>query len=451
MDESTEQPQVPRVPGVRYRTVKRFRTEIVTIDGISETRQVPYDVLEPMPPRDLDGSLLRGVTSVAIGVTVLAICGTTASIGGLLSGLVPATIAFGIAVVFDVSWLTCIAVEWLERFDRKRAAAPRAAGWMSLLISMAAIVEFGRQHGQVEAGVVGAFVPLLSKGLWWLVMRHHSVELSEAVAFWLARRRETNAATSALAGELRRLDAYDAYARAVYGTGTTARATAITTASPEEPAAGHVAGGIVGPVAPVAAVTPGFVAPGHTVAADGVAPGPVAPVAAGHLAAGHTVATHVVAPVNVAPVAGDRGVAAHHINGVAAAHVAAGHTVSPDVAVSGHAVPTVSAQVTAPPAPPAPPVSGQPEDTTDTPVVGMSEHTDNADPVSNVRQIGSPSVTGIIRLVLAETPQISNKDLTDRVAEVHGLTAQLGSTVGRLRLRIEREMAGKPENKRTAK
>ncbi|MEU0186302.1 hypothetical protein ABZ312_34840 [Streptomyces sp. NPDC006207] len=51
MTETPDQRQ-PHVPGVKYRLVRRFRPETTVIDGVSETRDVPYDTWEPVPPRD---------------------------------------------------------------------------------------------------------------------------------------------------------------------------------------------------------------------------------------------------------------------------------------------------------------------------------------------------------------------------------------------------------------
>lgn len=207
----------PRVPGVRYRKVTRFRLETTVINGEPEAREVPSCHWEPVPPRDWDDIIVRGVTCIAVGVTVLTIAGTTAAIGGLLHRVVPAAVSYGTALVFDLTWLASIGMEHVERWHPQRARAARIAGWVALLISMGSIVAFGGVMEQWAAGSVAAAVPLLSKGLWWLVLRTYSVPLSEGVAFWLSRRREKIHATMAVAGEIRRLDKHRAYLRAVYG------------------------------------------------------------------------------------------------------------------------------------------------------------------------------------------------------------------------------------------
>ncbi|MBA0053477.1 hypothetical protein E0L36_22135 [Streptomyces sp. AJS327] len=207
----------PRIPGVRYRKETRCREEVVEIDGQPEPRTVEYTVWVPVPPRDWDRIIVNALTCAAIIVTLLAVTGTTAGIGTLLAALIPAFIAYGVALIFDVVWLACVAVEWLERLDPARAKAARTAGWVSLGISMGAVIAFGHHYNETVAGVVGSMVSLLAKGLWVFVLRYHAVPLSDSVAFWLNRRRQKAAASLALAKQMRRLDAYDAYMAAAFG------------------------------------------------------------------------------------------------------------------------------------------------------------------------------------------------------------------------------------------
>ncbi|MFG2225367.1 hypothetical protein [Streptomyces sp. NPDC048644] len=218
----------PRVPGVRYKKVTRYRTETTTIDGQSETRQVAYPAWDPVPPRDLDDLVLRAVTGTAIGVTALSVAGTTASVGGLLGHLVPSPVAYSVALVFDAVWLACLGVEWLERLDPQRAAPARRAGWVALLVSMGAVVSYGVTLHQPVAGGAGAAVGLLAKGLWWLVLRHYAVPLSPGVAHWLSSKQEKAIARRVVAQRMRRLDREDAYLRAAFPE-TAGAASAITT------------------------------------------------------------------------------------------------------------------------------------------------------------------------------------------------------------------------------
>src|SRR4051812_36978425 len=99
MFQTPETPQ-PRQPGVRYRKVTREREERTVIDGRASMRRVPYTTYVALPPRDWDEIIRRGVTGVAIVVTVLAAAGTTASIGGLLSRMLHPAVAYAVGVVF---------------------------------------------------------------------------------------------------------------------------------------------------------------------------------------------------------------------------------------------------------------------------------------------------------------------------------------------------------------
>jgi hypothetical protein len=207
----------PRIPGVHYRKAKRYRSETVTINGRSVPRDVPVTIWEPQPPRDWDEIIMRAATGAAAGATVLSIAGTTAAIGALLARTLPAEIAFTVAGVFDVIWLACLAVEWLDRHDPRRARPAKYCGWGALVFAMGAVASYGVTLGQEAAGAVGAAVCLLAKGLWWLVLRHQSVQLGDATRYWLAQQREELAAQAALAGQLRRLDRRAAYLRAAYG------------------------------------------------------------------------------------------------------------------------------------------------------------------------------------------------------------------------------------------
>lgn len=139
MDEATEQ----RIPGVKYRKVRLHRTETTVIDGVPSTRRVPYDGWEPVPPREWDDLILRGVTGVAIGFTAVAVAGGTASLGGLLDPLVPSLVAYGMGSVFAVAWMFCLAIEWLNRTAPDRARPARIAGWFFLLLSMCAVAAYG--------------------------------------------------------------------------------------------------------------------------------------------------------------------------------------------------------------------------------------------------------------------------------------------------------------------
>lgn len=175
-----------RIPGVKYREVTRTRLETTTINGISESREVPYTVLEPVPPRDWDALVVRGVTFFAVLVTLLAAVATTAAVGGLLDKVIPAAFAYGAGVLFTGSWLICLGVQWLERRDPRRALPASVAGWGALVIGMACVVAYGIDLNEPLAGGAGACLDLLAKGVCTLVIRYYATPLSEPVAFGCA-------------------------------------------------------------------------------------------------------------------------------------------------------------------------------------------------------------------------------------------------------------------------
>lgn len=218
MNTETPEPQEPRIPGVKYRKVVRHREVTTVLEGIPSTREVPYDAWEPVPPREWDEAILRGVVTVAVLFTVIAVVATTASVGGLLSAMVPAPIAYGMGVVFTLSWVCCLAIEWLNRVNPARAKAARNAGLGALALSMGAVFLYGHTLGLPEAGIVGACIDMLAKGSWWLLINHHAVPLDDGVAHWVTEREQELASRELLSGRLARLNRRTAYQRAVGGT-----------------------------------------------------------------------------------------------------------------------------------------------------------------------------------------------------------------------------------------
>ncbi|WP_327123714.1 hypothetical protein [Streptomyces sp. NBC_01727] len=214
MDEATEQ---PRIPGVKYRKITRHREETTVIDGVPSTRNVAYEAWEPVPPREWDEMILRGVTGLTIGVTVIAVVATTASVGGLLSKMVPEIVGYGMGFVVVAGWLSCLAWEWLSRINPQAARPAQIAGWVALAISMGAVFTYGSTLNQPWAGGFGACIDLLSKGLWALLIRHHAVPLDEGVAHWVTQQEQKLASRELLSGRLLRLNRRAAYQRAVGG------------------------------------------------------------------------------------------------------------------------------------------------------------------------------------------------------------------------------------------
>ncbi|MGY5035113.1 hypothetical protein ACWC9U_30570 [Streptomyces sp. 900116325] len=217
MSSQNTTPDQPRIPGVRYRKVQRLRGETTVIDGVPSTRNVAYDGWEPVPPREWDEMILRGVTGLTIGITLIAVVATTASVGGLLSEMVPEPVAIGMGVVFVSSWVACVALDWLNRVNPDQAQPARIAGWVALAISMGAVFTYGYTLNQPWAGAFGACIDLLSKGLWALLIRHHAVPLDEGVAHWVTQQEQKLASRELLSGRLLRLNRRAAYQRAVGG------------------------------------------------------------------------------------------------------------------------------------------------------------------------------------------------------------------------------------------
>ncbi|MFD9422238.1 MULTISPECIES: hypothetical protein [unclassified Streptomyces] len=215
MDQAPE--QQPRIEGVKYRKVTRSRPVTTVIDGIPSTRNEEYEGWEPVPPREWDELILRGVTGIAVSFTAIAVIGGTASLGGLLGPLVPTVIAYGMGSVFAVAWMFCLAIEWLNRTAPDRARPAKIAGWFFLFLSMGAIATYGNTLNHSWAGVFGGFVDLVAKGSWWLLLREYAVPLDAGVAHWVDEQEQKLAGRALLAGRVRRLNRRAAYQRAVGG------------------------------------------------------------------------------------------------------------------------------------------------------------------------------------------------------------------------------------------
>lgn len=174
---------------MKTRTVRRKQLVPHTVDGHTEYVLDEYKVDVPLPPRDWDSVVRAGVTVIACTLVTVSLVWTTASIGDLLSLATIPAVAYAAGVAFDLSWIMCMGVEWLLRFEPKRAAVARRAGWLALTISMAAVATHGTIVGQWPVGAAGAAVALLAKGCWTLVMRTQARPLDSRTAQWVAKRR----------------------------------------------------------------------------------------------------------------------------------------------------------------------------------------------------------------------------------------------------------------------
>ncbi|MEU0950467.1 hypothetical protein ABZ379_48790 [Streptomyces canus] len=204
----TETPETPEAwqPGMRRKLVEVERPVTTVIDGRASTRMVKEKVWVAVPPRDWDEVIRRASTIVAGGVTVLAAAGTAASIGGLLSRMVHPGIAYAVGVVFTAGWLVCLGIEHIERVDADRAARARGLGWFLLLLGMGGVITYGHVLHQLPAGIVGSFLDLSAKGLWWLIMGLDRVKLNADVAHWVAEEEQHMAGRFLLGTRLARLN-----------------------------------------------------------------------------------------------------------------------------------------------------------------------------------------------------------------------------------------------------
>lgn len=176
------------------KTRTEWRTRLVPHTRNGQTQMVPdeYSVDVPQVPRDWDNIALRAVTLFATVAVLGAVVWSAVSIGDLLSHVAPPWAAYTVAGVFDLAWIVCNILEWISRFDRDRAQVPMIAGWVALVVSMVLISIHGHVEDALTIGIAGAFVSLIAKGIWTVVMHFHSVKLDpKDIAFMRQRRAET--------------------------------------------------------------------------------------------------------------------------------------------------------------------------------------------------------------------------------------------------------------------
>ncbi len=209
-------------------------TRTVPVERDGKTHHVPQTL--PVP-RDWDAIALGSVRVAASLVVAGALTWSTVAIGGLLAGMAPPWAAYLVAGVFDLGWVVCMVLEWLCRYDRKRAFLPIVCGWVSLAFSVSMITLHGAAGGGAALvagnvqwstrgtviGVCGSAVSVLAKGMWTVVMRHTSVALDTDSQAWMdAERAETNAALAVTAArrQLARVQALTASEARALSAGT---------------------------------------------------------------------------------------------------------------------------------------------------------------------------------------------------------------------------------------
>lgn len=173
---------------MKYRSETRNRLTPHTIDGITEMVPEDYTVHVPVPPADWDRIILTAATAATAAILTASVVWSTTSVGSLLALTgVTAAIAYGAASVFDLVWIVCMAVEWLNRYNPRAAVLPRRAGHIALLVAMAAVCTNGWLTGGVAPGVIGATISALAKGTWTIVMKHTAKPLDPLTQGWVDR------------------------------------------------------------------------------------------------------------------------------------------------------------------------------------------------------------------------------------------------------------------------
>lgn len=197
------------------KTKTETRTVMVpeTIGGTTHMVPVQQEVSVPVVPTDWDAVALGAVRTAASLAVAGAVTWSTVAIGDLLAGVAPVWAAYLVAGVFDLAWIICMVLEWLCRFDRKRATLPIVCGWLALGVSVSLITLHGASNGATILGACGGAVSVIAKGVWTVVMRHTAVAMDSKSQAWLdAERRDVQArlAVTAARRQLTRTEALTA-------------------------------------------------------------------------------------------------------------------------------------------------------------------------------------------------------------------------------------------------
>lgn len=159
---------------VRTPPPERQRVTVARPDGSTfETTKTVEFAPEAVPPRDWDVISTRAGVGLVLALTAVAVAWSTWSIGSLLHG----GLGFLAATVFDLSWATCLILEWKARYDPDKRAFPRALGWTLLVVTMGAIFWHGAPDWRMAT--VGALTSAIAKVLWLGIMKHIDRELSQ--------------------------------------------------------------------------------------------------------------------------------------------------------------------------------------------------------------------------------------------------------------------------------
>jgi hypothetical protein len=148
----------------------------------------------PKPPLTLDRVLLGAITAVCTLLLVAVAVWATVNIGELLATMVPGWAAYGAASAFNLAWVICLGLEWIDRHSPDQANAPMIAGWVFLVAEMIAVGVHGHDEGSVEIGIVGAVVSAIVKTVWTLLLKRFATPLDPMTQQWVdAERAELGA------------------------------------------------------------------------------------------------------------------------------------------------------------------------------------------------------------------------------------------------------------------
>lgn len=148
----------------RRKTSQVVTTEDVTVAGVTQRVSVPAPV--PRTPADWDRARSVG----AMVITVVVVCGALAwsvyAIGNLLAIQAPAPLAYGIAVIFDLTWISALVREYELRYQPDRRKWLGAFSWILLGGSVTAVLLHGLRVADPTVAVCGAAIPLAAKIMW---------------------------------------------------------------------------------------------------------------------------------------------------------------------------------------------------------------------------------------------------------------------------------------------
>lgn len=195
---------------MKFRTETRRRPVEHTVDGITHQINKPYTQRVPVLPADWDSRAIKAASALVLVLTLVAIVWSTVSIGQLLQG----GAGYAAAVLFDVSWLTVLILEWLGRFDPAKREFARNMGFVLVAATAGAIFWDGMLRGSVALAVVGAAVSVIAKALWMAIFKHVEKPLSDEDRQWVDAELSKANAKLAVAGVRRRAAVAEVQARA---------------------------------------------------------------------------------------------------------------------------------------------------------------------------------------------------------------------------------------------